>query len=113
MVRKDYIEEIVDGAFGGTGKAKMEYWLSDQEKASHINMCCTISLEPGATVGEHEHHGQTEIYRIISGLGLYNDNGTQVDIEKGDVLVCYSGQKHGLINTADMPLIFDAVIIAE
>ncbi len=34
-----------------------------------------MTLEPGCSLGYHEHHGESETYYIIQGQGEYNDNG--------------------------------------
>ncbi|HBU11608.1 MAG TPA: hypothetical protein DEB31_02405 [Clostridiales bacterium] len=111
MVRKSYETKDDKDLAGGVGAAKLEYWTADGENPPNVDMMCRITLNPGATVGVHKHEGEAEIYHVISGIGLYNDNGTDVEVEQGNVLICYNGQTHGLVNTADMPFVFDAIII--
>ena len=42
---------------------------------------------------------------------MYNDNGTEVPAEAGDVFFCKSGAGHGLINTGEYDLSFVALIL--
>lgn len=112
MVRKEYHSAKVNGIAGGSGPALMEYWLAGDELSPNSNMMATVTLEPGSSVGIHPHEGEAEIYRIISGTGIYNDNGTPTEVGEGFVTICYNSEQHGLENTGDVPLVFDAVIIA-
>ncbi len=68
-------------------------------------------LRPGEVFGTHEHHGEWEIYCIISGEGVYNDNGTSVKVGPGDVCVCRDGEKHGMENTGTEELYYIALIL--
>ncbi len=110
MVRT-YITETQQALCGGKGEVKFEYWVAEEEKSPNLDLCVTLSMTPGATVGEHKHEGNTEIYRVLSGEGMYNDNGNKVKVGKGDVLVCYDGEMHGIENTGDGELVFDAIIV--
>ena len=42
-------------------------------------------------LGYHEHHGETETYYILSGNGVYVDNGEEVPAKEGDVFFCKDG----------------------
>lgn len=101
----------VEGIAGGSGKGYMEYWVSGADLPPNVNMVATVTLEPGSSVGDHQHSGECEIYRIMVGTGLYNDNGKEVEVKPGDITVCYSGQKHGLVNNSQEDLVFEAVIV--
>ncbi len=110
MVRK-YALETMHDVCEGKGQVDFEYWMEDADKTPNMSMCATLYMHPGAVVGDHYHRGDTEIYRISSGRGKYNDNGKTVEVEPGDVLFCYDGQVHGMENIGEDMLIFDAVII--
>lgn len=34
-----------------------------------------MTIEPGCSLGYHEHHNESETYYILRGEGDYNDNG--------------------------------------
>ncbi len=111
MLRKSYNTVPAENLAGGTGKAIMHHWLADEEKSPNFPLACTIHMEKGATVGDHVHTGEAEIYRVISGKADYNDNGTTVEIGPGDVVMCYDGEMHGIVNTGDGEFVFDAIIV--
>lgn len=112
MIVLDHYNQQVEGIAGGIGKALMQSWIPEDQLPPNVRMISTVTLEPGSSVGDHQHSGECEIYQILSGTGLYNDNGSRVEVKPGDVTVCYSGEVHGLENNADNPLVFNAVIIA-
>ena len=58
-----------------------------------------LRLNPGEVFGTHAHHGECEIFCVLSGEGTYNDNGTLVKVFPGDVCVCQDGEEHGIENT--------------
>ena len=57
--------------------------------------------------------GDSETYYILSGKGLYNDNGTEVEIGAGDVTYCAPGEGHGLKCLGDEPVEMIALILYE
>lgn len=50
--------------------------LADFDKRNQkLKTFALAQLKPGEEVGYHEHIGESESYYIISGEGVYNDNG--------------------------------------
>ena len=70
-----------------------------------------VKFENG--IGFHVHVGDAEIYYVYSGKGEYNDNGTIVPIEAGDVTFCPAGTGHGVLCVGDEPLELIALILYE
>ncbi len=70
-------------------------------------------LNPGEEVEFHIHEGECESYYIISGKGIYNDNGTETKVFPGTVTFTPSGEGHGIKNTGDDILEFIALIILD
>ena len=70
-------------------------------------------LEPGGEVEFHIHTGEFESYYIISGSGIYNDNGTEIPVSPGTVTFTPSGEGHGIKNTGTEKLVFIALIILD
>ena len=68
-------------------------------------------LPPGSSIGDHAHSGDSETYFFLKGKGRYNDNGTWVDIEAGDMTFCPDGELHGVENTGTEPMEFIALIL--
>ncbi|MBQ7096580.1 MAG: cupin domain-containing protein [Clostridia bacterium] len=77
---------------------------------SNVSLCAHAKLDPGSGIGYHEHYGESEIYYILSGKGLYDDNGTKREVTVGDVTYTPHGQGHSLENIGDCVLEFMAII---
>ena len=58
-----------------------------------------LTLEPGASIGNHLHDGDEEIYYVISGEGLMFVNDEEEAVTTGDIVLTKSGSHHGLKNT--------------
>jgi mannose-6-phosphate isomerase-like protein (cupin superfamily) len=63
-----------------------------------------VILEPGASVGEHEHPTSEEIYWLLEGDGVMSVNGREFTVSSGDVTLTQEGSRHGLRNTGSGPL---------
>ena len=107
----DRVVERTLGMCGGEGYTSLENLLGEKELDNKCKMFAKVTIEPGASVGYHEHHGDTETYYFISGEGLYNDNGVEIPVKPGDVTYTGDGFGHGLKNTGNQDLVFVALIL--
>ena len=78
-----------------------------------IKLFSMIQLKPGEEVEYHMHVGESETYVILSGKGIYNDNGRQVEAVPGMVTLTPSGEGHSLKNTGSEMLVFIAMILLD
>lgn len=105
------IEEMA--AENGKGLLKLTKMSDYFEKPEKLRTFACAELEPGAEVGYHVHYGESESYYILSGEGMYNDNGEMLPVKPGDVTFTPDGQGHGIINTGTEKLCFIALIILD
>lgn len=110
MVESGITKEIRKNMRGGDGEVTIANWIDKPKLPPNVRLMGVIELPPGASIGEHAHEGEAEVFHIISGAGEYNDDGEAVEVKSGDTCVCASGQRHGIKNTGGRPLIFNAVI---
>jgi len=82
-------------------------------KNEKIKMYGAAELLPGEEIKYHTHEGESETYYILSGKGIYNDNGKECELYPGSVTFTPSGNGHGLRNTGDEPLNFIALILFD
>lgn len=82
-----------------------------EKMPEHATMFAEIRLEPGCSLGTHEHVGEYEIFFFAEGEITLNDNGTERVMRPGDFAVCYDGEKHGIANRTDKPAALYAAII--
>lgn len=113
MVRKakDFEQEIVQNMCGGDGDVVLHHAFHGNEITSKICACCTVTLQPGCSVGPHEHHTDDEIYYIISGHGIVEEGNGPVPVGPGDAILTGNGGTHQIANTAEEPLVFLAVVV--
>ena len=78
-----------------------------------VRLFSLVQVKPGEEVEYHMHLGESETFFILSGKGVYNDNGTTVDVTPGMVTFTPSGQGHSIKNTGDEMLAFIALIVVE
>ena len=98
-------------------KGDIKLFLSDlaqfDVKNEKLRTFALAQLKPGEEVESHEHVGECEYYYIISGKGLYNDNGKMSEVLPGTVTFTPSGESHGIKNTENEMLEFIALIIKD
>ena len=112
--RNELISETREKPRNGTGTATFVH-LAEGKGAvqKYTNLLAEITLPPGASVGPHPHTEDMEFYIILEGSGKVNDNGTEKDVARGDVMITGNGETHSIANTGNVPLVFHAVIIKE
>ena len=103
----------VEHVNGGAGFIMKEALITGEELGEHCKMFSRVTIKPGCELGHHEHHGETETYYVLSGSGMYDDNGKAVPIEAGDVTFCKDGDGHWVKNTGTEDLVFVALILKK
>ena len=114
MTRKGEREIVkVEKPSGGEGYILKEALLGAEELGAHCKMFSKVTLPPHSELGHHEHHGETETYYILSGEGIYEDNGTKIPAKPGDVFFCKDGDGHGIRNDGEEDVGFAALILKK
>ena len=110
MIRRsdDINERRVLNARGGDKEAVFYDWMTPDEAKGHGRLFSKLVLEPGASIGYHEHSGEFEAFYMISGEATLNDNGVTEVIKAGDMAICRDGEGHSIKNNGSQ----DAVLIA-
>ena len=105
--------EKVERMCGGTGHVIIRHLLEDAQLNGKCGLYAQVTIEPGCSLGYHEHHGESETYYLLAGKGVYSDNGKEMEAKAGDVFFCDDGNGHGLKNTGDEELSFVALILKK
>lgn len=116
MIRRNKEKEKITkpAPFQGKGEITVRNLLNGPEEMSNKGRVFGhTTVYPGSEIGYHVHSGDSETYYILSGKGEYNDNGTIVSIEAGDVAYCAPGEGHGLKCTGNEPIEMIALILYE
>lgn len=70
-----------------------------------------VTLQPGASVGQHSTDGHEELLVILEGNGTFIlDNGEQLEISTNAVLYCPPHTGHDVKNTGATPLRYVYVV---
>lgn len=97
--------------YGGAGYILKEPLMSAEERGENCEMFMKVTIPVGCELGYHVHRGNTEVYYMLAGTGLYTDNDKEYEITVGDAVFCKEGDGHGLKNTGDVDIEFMALIL--
>ncbi len=108
---KDMVKEIKEQMRGGKGSVEILHVFQKDELRGKARLCAKITIEPGSSIGLHPHVDEEEIFYIISGKGIVNDNGTAAEVGSGDGILTGDGASHSIEAVGDEPLVMMAVIL--
>ena len=97
----------------GNGHVIIKEILEEPQLNGKCGLYAEVTLEPGCSLGYHEHHGESETYYILSGQGEYSDNGLYRPVQPGDITFTPDGKGHGLANIGNTDLVYMALIIKD
>ena len=97
----------------GKGDVHFKHLATRDNMYDHARIFAHITLEPGHSIGDHPHNGETEFYYITRGEGLFNDDGTMTTVYPGDLCETGHGAMHGIENTGSEPLEMIALIVLD
>ena len=98
-------------------KGDIKLYLSDltefDSKNPKLEAFTFAELTPGEEAEYHIHEGECEYYYIVSGKGLYNDNGKEIEVFPGTITYTPSGCGHGIKNIGEEMLEFITLILKD
>lgn len=107
----DMHTEVKTEMRGGKGDAVLLHITTAENLNGRGRLFARITLDPGCSIGYHEHHGESELFYLLQGEGLLSDNGTQTTVRAGDCAICPDGCGHAIQNTGKEPLVMMALIL--
>jgi mannose-6-phosphate isomerase-like protein (cupin superfamily) len=96
---------------GGKGEVKIKHIFEKDELKGQSRLLGVITLEPGCSIGLHEHKDEEEIFYIIRGHGRVIDSGHTWAVGPGDAVLTGGGESHAIENCGAEPLQFLAIIL--
>ena len=113
MIKKfrDFKTQVRDNMRGGDGTVVISNFVSEEEMYNKGRLFGKVVLKPGCSIGYHVHENESELFYIIKGSGVFDDNGTQTNVYAGDVTITSSGQGHSVKNEGNEDLEFIALIV--
>ena len=90
------VTEVVKNMAGGDGEVTIKRILGEKELNGKCGLYAQVTIQPGSSLGYHEHKNESETYYILSGTAEYNDNGTTRTVKAGDVTYTPDGCGHAV-----------------
>ncbi len=111
MIRKETFEARAKQGGCGKGECYICELVSKEDMMGHARLFAKVIVPPGASIGYHTHHKETEPYFILSGEGDFKDeNGVVTKVHAGDICTIPEGGSHGMENNGTEDLVFIALI---
>ena len=101
----------IDNPLGGKGTITKVDILTNEETEDKINIFAKVTVSVGSSIGKHQHVNDSEMYYIVQGTGIIQDDDETITVNEGDVLYTPKSGWHALENTGDIDLIFVALIL--
>lgn len=96
--KSEYQKEDRVNARGGNGTLNFLHLFSKEEMLGKADICATLTIHPGDSIGEHPHGPDAEIYYLLKGQLEISDNGEIVIMNEGDALFTGNGDTHCFVN---------------
>ncbi len=96
---------------GGEGKPLFRHLFSGEELGGRATMLSVLTLQPGESVGVHDHVDNGEVYFVLSGKLMVQEDGVETELHPGDAEFCADGHSHGIRNHTNESATFVALIL--
>lgn len=96
---------------GGRGTVELDHWFKPEHFGAKVRLCTRMTLPPGASVGNHTHDAEDEVYIVLAGSGRILEADKWRDIHTGDAILTGKGGSHSVENNTDEPLVIAAIIM--
>jgi mannose-6-phosphate isomerase-like protein (cupin superfamily) len=107
----EMVTENRTGMRGGNGTVKLEHWFKPEDFGAKVRLCARMTLPPGASIGDHTHATEDEVYLVLSGSGRILEKGAWTPIQTGDAILTGKDSSHSVENNSDEPLVMAAIIM--
>lgn len=113
MIKKtnDFNTELRENMRGGDGTVEVTNFVTAEELNNKGRLFGKIVLKPGCGIGFHIHENDSELFYIMKGTAVYDDNGTKVTVNAGDVTVTPAGTGHSIKNESEEDVELIALIV--
>ena len=98
---------------GGDGTVRIFHAATADMLPPGLRLHAQITLPAGASIGEHAHEHETELFYVLQGEGEMLQDGVWMPLSPGDATSTGGGQSHALRNTGDEPLVVMATIVKD
>jgi len=96
---------------GGNGTVQISHAAARGALPPGLRLHAQLTLPVGASIGEHVHENETELFYVLQGQGEMLQDGDWLPLSPGDATSTGGGQSHALRNTGEEPLVVMATIV--
>ena len=109
----EMIQEIRHNMRGGHGSVEIMHLFRAGEFKGKARLYARIIMEPGCSIGLHEHVGEEEIYTVIRGQAVLADSTLDREhaMNPGDASLTLSGESHSIRNDGPDQLEIIALVL--
>ena len=113
MIKKaaEFTTDYRENMRGGNGTVELTSFATPAELNDKGRLFANITLKPGCGIGYHVHEGESELFYVMKGDVIYNDNGTECACTAGDVMICPAGSGHAIACSGEEAAEVCAVIL--
>ncbi len=113
MIRKaaEMCNEVRENMRGGPGAVAIRHLFTSDEIQAKTRLCARLIIPPGAGIGPHRHEQEDELFVVIGGEGVVEEDGRAVRVAAGDAVLTGRGGSHAVRNEGGEPLEMLAVIM--
>ena len=98
---------------GGEGSPLFRHLFAAEELGGRASMLAAVTLQPGESIGTHPHEGNGEVYYVLTGSAMVEEDGVERELFAGDAEFCADGHSHAIRNHTDEPMSFLALILPD
>ena len=109
--KSEHTKDLRENMRGGDGVVQLT--ALSNELPPNVRLFSEIRLVPGASIGEHVHENETELFYFIQGSGTVTDDDKVLEVQAGDVMSTTNGHCHSVKNTGIEDLVMVAVIALD
>jgi mannose-6-phosphate isomerase-like protein (cupin superfamily) len=113
MIKRDGNYEVIvkEEMRGGEGKVQIEkLWDPETELKANNRLFARLKIDPGCSIGFHNHDDEEEVFVILKGVAEADDNGKIEKLYPGDTILTADGAGHSIKSVGDETLEMLAVI---
>lgn len=103
--------ERITSMRNGKGEVDILHLIEKQSLFGKARLFAKLSVKPESSIGLHKHENEFEIFYVLSGKGLFNDNGNIIPVQTGDICFTTPGETHSIENTTQQDLELLAIIM--
>ena len=99
MIRKrnEYNHDIREKMRGGEGSIKIEHiWAPERDMKSKNRLFAILNIEPGNSIGFHNHDKEEEVFVVLKGTAEVDDDGRKAVLRQGDSILTGNGAGHSI-----------------